>query len=849
MNLTLSVLAALLLASRFAATAAPVFALAKDGRALADIVITEKAIPATRTNANELASHLGRMSGASFKVVTAASLPTTPAIVVGTLEDFPQARGALPPGAEKLFAESREAFALKSEGNRLLVIGAAEPAVPHAVFTLLEQLGCRWFMPGDNWTIIPSRRELNVEVDVATRPAFRMRNFFGSGGFGPANPVDPKLTFRDKWEAWKRHNRFGGEFQFAGHSGEAFSEANKAALEAHPEYRAMVNGQRLPWSHGVKPCASNPAAVKLFIEDRLKAFRQQLKVDPDGPRSSAVSVEPSDGGNHCECLDCVRLGSVSDRVFFLANEVAKAVAREFPGRAVSLYAYNAHAAVPAISLEPNVYVTAIPYGFQRTGMTGDELLAAWKSNSSRLSLYDYWSIPDWENNLPTFDFAGRAAERIRYWHQQGVEGFSAESTYSAGAMGLAWYVAGRLMWNPQADEKALIADFLNQSFGSAAPPMRRMLTRWSKGFLLTDHELGLSFRDLAEARRLAGTDAAVLARLNDYAGYVHYLRLWYEYQEAKPKTAVRTAAARAVVAFAWRLYPNCMVHTFRMHQLVASRYERDEQLLADYDMKKPGALGWATATPLAAEEFAALLTDGVAKYRPYEFEAREFGQKLEPLAKPAQSPAGVRKEAAFSPRMRMAGITQFEVEAPPDLKSLTLKIQVSANPNPTAADRLRAWSADGANVFEQELPADGQEREVVVPLPKPGRYRLEIFDQKTMFTLQVPAGVPLVTRSFISPDLSPKVFFHLPKGLTRLAMHMPGVVPIKLFDGDGKPATYQGSKLIVADVPPGQDGRVWSLSGYKAWVPIKVLNAPQVFSFFPDTLMLPAPVSPSVSKP
>ena len=845
MKPTLALLSVLLLAAVRDVSAAPAVMLARDGKALVEIVIAEKATPAVRADANDLARHLERMTGAGFKVVPTATAPATGAIVIGTLDEFPQVRGALPADAAKIFAESREAFALKSESGRLLVIGASDLAVPHAVFTLLEQLGCRWFLPGDNWTVIPSRRELAVQVETASRPAFRMRNFFGTGGFGPANPIDPKLTFRDQWDTWKRRNRFGGEFQFAGHSGEAFSEANKAELEAHPEYRAMVNGQRLPWSHGVKPCASNPAAVKLFIEDRLKAFRQQLKLDPSGPRSRAVSVEPSDGGNHCECLDCVRLGSVSDRVFFLANEVAKAVAREFPGRAVSLYAYNAHAAVPAISLEPNVYVTAIPYGFQRTGMTGDDLLAAWKSKSASLSLYDYWSIPDWENNLPTFDFDRRAAERIRYWHQQGVEGFSAESTYSAGAMGLAWYVAGRLMWNPQADEQALITDFLNQCFGPAAAPMRRMLTRWSRGFLLTDHELALSFRDLTETRKLAGTDAAILARLNDYAGYVQYLRLWYEYQEAKPKTAARTAAARAVVAFAWRLYPSCMVHTFRMHQLIASRYERDEQLLADYNMKKPGAPGWATAKPLAAAEFAALLTDGVAKYRPYEFEAREFGSALEPLTK---ANTGARKDA-FSPKMRMAGITLFEFEALADLKSLTLKIQVSSNSNPTAADRLRAWSADGTKVFEQELPADGQEREIVVPLPKPGRHRLEIFDQKTMFTLQMPAGVPLVTRSFISPDLSPKVFFHVPKGLTRLAMHVPGVIPIKLFDGDGKPVTYQGSKLIVADVPPGQDGRVWSLSGYKAWVPIKLLNAPQVFSFFPDTLMVPAPVSPATSQP
>jgi hypothetical protein len=95
-------------------------------------------------------------------------------------------------------------------------------------------------------------------------------------------------------------------------------------------------------------------------------------------------------------------------------------------------------------------------------------------------------------------------------------------------------------------------------------------------------------------------------------------------------------------------------------------------------------------------------------------------------------------------------------------------------------------------------------------------------------------------RSFISPDLSKKLHFYVPKGLKTLAMHAPGAIPIKLFDADGKPAAYEGRALITAAVPEGQDGRVWSFSGYKAWTPVKMLNAPQVFSFFPDTIMVPA---------
>jgi len=40
-------------------------------------------------------------------------------------------------------------------------------------------------------------------------------------------------------------------------------------------------------------------------------------------------------------------------------------------------------------------------------------------------------------------------------------------------------------------------------------------------------------------------------------------------------------------------------------------------------------------------------------------------------------------------------------------------------------------------------------------------------------------------------------------------------------------------------VPDGQDGRVWSFQNFKAWSIPRALTVPQVFSFFPNTLMLP----------
>jgi hypothetical protein len=62
-------------------------------------------------------------------------------------------------------------------------------------------------------------------------------------------------------------------------------------------------------------------------------------------------MECSDGGGQCECENCKKLGSISDRVFGLANEVARAVAKSYPGKMVGLYAYNEHSEPPSFKLE------------------------------------------------------------------------------------------------------------------------------------------------------------------------------------------------------------------------------------------------------------------------------------------------------------------------------------------------------------------------------------------------------------------------------------------------------------------------------------------------------------------
>lgn len=56
---------------------------------------------------------------------------------------------------------------------------------------------------------------------------------------------------------------------------------------------------------------------------------QRLADRPELDMVSMVSMETSDGPNHCECEACPKLGSVSGRALGLVNEAARDQDRTF----------------------------------------------------------------------------------------------------------------------------------------------------------------------------------------------------------------------------------------------------------------------------------------------------------------------------------------------------------------------------------------------------------------------------------------------------------------------------------------------------------------------------------------
>lgn len=794
----------------------------------------------------DLRDFLGRLTGAEFTATDSASAnDDRPAIVLARTTESGVPEGAV----AALRGKSSQAFCLWPAGSRLWFVSASDAGLSHAASYYLERLGVRWYAPTERWTIVPYVDDLRLDRPLVESPEFTCRAFFGTGGFGGILPCDPQRSLQAAWTTWQRRNRFGGEFAFGGHTGEAFNTKHKSLLESHPEYLAELNGKRVPWSLTAKLCSSNPEVRRLYVEDRLAALRLQQKLDPTGPRSRIVSVEPADGGGHCTCAECVKLGSVSDRVFQMANIVARAVRDVQPDGMVNLYGYHEHAAPPKIDLEPNVFVLTVPYGFQRTDLSPEQLLSAWGKKTKHLGVYDYWSIPDWTLDQPKFDFLNHGPQRLRFWREAGVESFSSESTFSTGAMGPAWYLLARLAWNPQLDERALFADYCRDCFGPAAEPMQRMLTRWSQGYFATSHELALSFRDVDAAWRLVADRPDCERRVADMGRYVEYLRLRFEYQQASPQNDAKYQAALALMAHGWNIYDSTMVHAYRLSQLLA----RDEsakhpEVLARYDSKNPDAPGWRAIAPPTDADVRGLITAGIERYEPQQFTPQRYD------GRPQRLPGNVAKPAEeYSPIFIPASSQTLVVAAGKDER---LRLRVAAE----RELRVTVFDEAGDTTFIERFEGDPQWTErwhdVSIPFAATGVYRVAIWSPKRTFRFSFGNELPVSLDGWVNSQgrPTPRLFFFVPRNVDRVAAYTSYTPagPPRFFDPTGtevKPMFVDGGKLMLFDVPPEHRGTVWSLDRAKCPnEPLQMLNVPGLFAFDRASLLVPSDALNAASK-
>ena len=385
--------------------------LSSQGKARQTVTTAENATQRVQTAASTLADYLSRISEAKFEVVTGDG---TTGIAVGVAADFPQLSGTKmlldPKPAE------RERYLLRSHPKGIWLVGATELAVENAVWDLLHRLGYRQFFPGKHWEIVPRTPELAIEVDVDESPDYLSRRiWYGFGAWDYA--AEP---YRD----WCAKNRCVPGIELStGHSYGGFIRELKADFDQHPEYYALVKGER-----NIRPeatlCLSNGDLRRRIARHAVDRFRKD-------PTRDSISADPSDGGGWCECEQCAKLGNVTDRALLLANDMAAAVNQEFPGKLVGMYAYAFHSPPPTkVKPHPQV-VISVATAFLKGGLSLEEIMKGWSDLGTVLGVREYYSVNTWDRDLPArargsnIDYLKRT---IPEFHAKGARYLSAESS-------------------------------------------------------------------------------------------------------------------------------------------------------------------------------------------------------------------------------------------------------------------------------------------------------------------------------------------------------------------------------------------------------------------------------------
>ncbi|MHB0937351.1 MAG: DUF4838 domain-containing protein [Armatimonadota bacterium] len=808
---------------------APTLAMAGAGKAAQPVVIGATASDTVKTAAQELVDMLTRISGAPFTVEVGDG---TRGLAVGVASDFPAVKTGL--AFDAMDPAGSETYLLRTHKNGAYLIGASPEAARNGVWDFLARLGYRLYFPTDTWEVVPQIPELKIAVDDLVTPDYLTREA----------PRGAPWSDRNLWARWRVRNRMISSFNLStGHAYDGIIKDNKAAFDAHPEYLGLVKGKR----GGNKFCISNPGLRALVVDYAVRTIKAH-------PQQDSISMEPSDGGGWCTCDACAAMGSVSDRVVTLANEVAVAINKLGLGeKYVAFYGYNEQSPPPTIDVDPRVVVN-LATSFIRGGHTIDTMIAGWKAKKAVLGIREYHDVFTWSHDLPRSARGGNIdylQRTIPHFYANGARFMNSENSDSWGANGLGYWLTLQLLWDTDNAGRvdALIDDFVGNAFGKAKEPMRGFYTLINRDRSLRTSEdvVARLYRFLAEAKGLE-PDPKVQARLNDLVLYTRYLELYYAYRDARG--AERQQGFEQIWRHAYRMRDRLMLSTVA----ICSREKyRDKAVTvpAEAAWNVPeGKNPWKSSAPFTEEEIKGILQAGIAANQVSEpgFQTVEFSDELTPA-----SALGLTTPKPGTLSLTGRGTRAYLVwlDKPGEI---TLKVTggLIAHYRDRGNVKLNLFSPKNvmldAVAHDESVPPDGQPYTVTLKSPYDGLHTLQLSDGSDMTALELPAGLPLTVVSSIDkrpPALGSRwsLYFYVPKGTTVVGGYTDDKTG-KVLDGTGKPvfdfADLEDPGYFRIPVPAGADGSLWK---FETCTGMRLLmTVPPYLARTAEELLLPAEV-------
>lgn len=460
------------------------------------------------TAAEELKYFLEQITKTPIKIIPEENFIGGNAIYLG------QTAFAASKLGENTFAE--EEWLFKTVGGSLIISGGRPAGTLYGVYALLEKLGVAFLTP--DATVLPAVMPQDLQFDERNKPAFAGRLIFDGYSHTAINCKASK-QWKERYTRFLLRSRINGTqslklpSEYTGrllnicHSPQWHTLGlfvDRKLFDLHPEYFPMDDfGRRFPpvsLARGANLCVSNPEVIKATLDSLRKMIQRNRQEKPREEWSEVFDISVLDNAPFlCKCPTCSAIseeeGSECGTWLRYINQVATEIAREYPEIIIRTLIYSAVKNPPTKTMPAANVLCWLCDDFTRSDnfrpLTSNfnshrfEYFANWKKLNPRLMVWDYWNLGNAYFNPPRIEtMIDAIVADLRFFHSLGMEALFYEASKDQitpqNFMDLNYFVAHRLMVDPNQDAEKLIDLFMDGYYGNAAPLLRTWLGKLRK---------------------------------------------------------------------------------------------------------------------------------------------------------------------------------------------------------------------------------------------------------------------------------------------------------------------------------------------------------------------------------
>ncbi|MBQ7650657.1 MAG: DUF4838 domain-containing protein [Victivallales bacterium] len=390
-----------------------------------------------------------------------------------------------------------ERWVVKSFGEQVVINGGGQHGALYATYHFLEDC-CNIHWWSDHEEYVPPASPLDLPaLDMSGKPYFIYRNIHRG-----SNKALEITAIRNRLNANGAHVRgtaaVGGTVDY-GRPGWAHTYSMYIAkdefFDAHPEYFALIAGERRPGPSG-QLCLSNPDLSAIFAKKMCDYIEQDRAVAAKNgvPYPIYYEVSMNDNTTPCVCDACKeyaeQYGYSAQLIEFL-NDISRRVTPKYPDIYISTLAYYFTDTPPKkdIKTEKNIVIRLCDTTTNQAlsilhpdNAKFKSYVQEWGKFTDYLSIWDYAVTYDDRSIGSPFASEFYYGDLYKHYRDNNVKGifWEHEYEYKADMFEYKFFLECKLLEDPDADVEKLQELFLTKYYGAAAPLMmeyRRIVDR------------------------------------------------------------------------------------------------------------------------------------------------------------------------------------------------------------------------------------------------------------------------------------------------------------------------------------------------------------------------------------